>query len=91
MPVNSTLGWKYRCRVGDFFPRKRRHADMLVPCRRHDSVHVGDIGPCRLFRCADIVVLACRLPDMSVHNGGGDNAMIRYNNQIDMEEEEEGW
>jgi hypothetical protein len=36
---------------GIFSPQNNRHADMLAPCRRHDTDHVGDIALCRLLRC----------------------------------------
>ena len=54
---------------GIFFPENGDMADMSAPCRRHDTDHVGDIEPCRLFRCADMSVSACRLPDMSARVG----------------------
>jgi len=39
-------------------PQNDRHADMLAPCRQHNTDHVGDIALFWLFRCADIVVSA---------------------------------
>jgi hypothetical protein len=37
-------------------PQNDVGADMLAPCRRHNTDHVGDIAPCRLTgRCVSVV------------------------------------
>ena len=54
---------------GIFFPKTADTPDMSAPCRRHDKDHVGDIVRFWHFECADIVMSACQLADMSAHVG----------------------
>ena len=61
---------------GIFFPKTADTPDMSAPCRRHDTDHVGDIVRFWHFECADIVVSACQLADMSAKKQ-------QHNNQID--------
>ena len=50
---------------GIFFLQNDRHNDMSATCRRHDTDHVGDIGPFWLLRCRVNVVSFRTNPDMS--------------------------